>query len=251
MFDHIFPKAWTSKQDIDIGGFLLSCYQFCKTVGGGAITKYVLHPPKKEPITVEIPFSREITRQLESESYILPKTPTTDYNPLNGDTLLRDDSNPLSLRMNKNPVSGTVRGPPRHNATRSGLNDLLKKENSASTTSDHYRLTYIVFGKVTKECCISCVFLEGEDNWLSRAQEVADKTTARFEELYEDAINNLKKDFETIKSEVEIDQNLIDKVRNTFIDFTKDMNIIKDNALTTQNLANSSTRPNVSEVFTD
>jgi hypothetical protein len=218
---------------------------------------------KKEPLSIESPFSRAITKQLEADA-VLVKTPTSDHNPLNGEVSPRlsmryqntttEESNPLTLRMSKGngTASGTTR---RHNPTKSGLSDLLKRaENSPITgASDNNRPVYVIFGKYVKECCISCIFIEGDDNWTQRAQDFADQINAKFEELYENTIvTELKEDFETLKREEDMDPVLLEKVKKTFEDFSKDMEVIKTHVLTgDQHISSPSKRPHVAQIFND
>jgi hypothetical protein len=246
MFDHAFPKAWTAKQTEGVGGFLLSCLQISLSVNDKLSGKVILQQPRKDPLAIESPFSRGVTKQLDSDSFA--KTPTSAFDPLAEH--LSEDTNPLSLRVGKGgTMTGTTR---RHNHTRSGLNDLLKKGDTTSPTNmpDEKRLTYIIFGKTVKDCCVTCIFVDGDDQWSTKAQEFADNINIRFEELYESTIlGELKDDFDTLKREEVMDPILLEKVKNTFLGFQGDMEKIKTRVLTGDQAILSPKRTHVAQVF--
>ncbi|KAL0476828.1 hypothetical protein AKO1_005624 [Acrasis kona] len=220
MFDHIFPKAWTTKEDVDVGGWLLSCYLFCQTMGGGGIKKFVLQPPR--PAAIESPFSVNVTRQLDL-SFDLP----TDVN--SNVMTLRNSSH---IDMSENIMTTRINGATRrvNNLSKSGLYEMINKKETSFSMGD--RNTYIVFGKVNENCSLTCVLFEADEEWLERIQSFADQVNAEFEKQYSDIILvNLKKHFEVIKSEVEVDQTLMDEVRDSFKGFSTSFKQLKDRLL--------------------
>ncbi len=229
LFDHTFPKAWLTKSNVNIGGFLLSWNQICNSVNEGGVTKLILHAPKTS-LCVDPPFSPS-TLKFQEESSITHHSSFPSVTAALS-TSKTHSRTPSSLSENLSDISfGSI--PKRLNQTNSfqGTRRTSGESSSLSPTTDPKRLMYIVFGRDPHSTCLVAVFLEGSEKWRQLAQEFADSLATKFGDLYFIKIQSMDKLFRKIKDEAEVDVELTKQILDSFKDFTTEMETIKNEIL--------------------